>query len=231
MDFSSIFIILFGSTFGLILRIFIQNSFKKSIGFDIQNTSIVNFLSSFFLGILVALNFINNEILVLFYSGFLGCFSTFSSFIYQLFILLKKRKFLRLFCHYIEVIIFSLLFFIWVIFLFNFFKVKIKSFFYILLAGYLATFLRLTINNNFFTSIIGSFLVGFLISKKLSYSVEKILLTGFFSCFTSFSGFIYFMYKIFNQGEWIKFIIFFNLIIILNLFTMFIGFLISRKMT
>ena len=111
MDFSSIFILLLGSTFGLILRIFIQNSFKKSIGFDIQNTSIVNFLSSFFLGILVALNFTNNEMLVLFYSGFLGCFSTFSSFIYQLFILLQKRKFLRLFFHYIEVIIISFLFF------------------------------------------------------------------------------------------------------------------------
>ena len=106
MDISSIIIILTGSTFGLILRIFIQNNFKKSIGFDIQNTSIVNFLSSFLLGILVALNFINNEILVLFYSGFLGSFSTFSSFIYQLFILFKKRKFLRLFFHYIEVIIF-----------------------------------------------------------------------------------------------------------------------------
>jgi len=89
----------------------IQNNFKKSIGFDIQNTSIVNFLSSFLLGILVALNFMNNEILVFFYSGFLGCFSTFSSFIYQLFILFKKRKFLRLFLHYIEVIIFSFLFF------------------------------------------------------------------------------------------------------------------------
>ena len=111
MDFSSISIILLGSTFGLILRILIQNNFKKSIGFDIQNTSIVNFLSSFFLGILVALNFINNEILVLFYGGFLGCFSTFSSFIYQLFILFKKRKFLRLFFHYIEVIIFSFFFF------------------------------------------------------------------------------------------------------------------------
>ena len=107
MDFSSIFIILFGSTFGLILRIFIQNSFKKSIGFDIQNTSIVNFLSSFFLGILVALNFINNETLLLFYSGFLGCFSTFSSFIYQLFVLFQKRKFMRLFFHYIEVILLS----------------------------------------------------------------------------------------------------------------------------
>ena len=104
-------IILLGSTLGLILRIFIQNNFKKSIAFDIQNTSIVNFLSSFFLGILVAINFINNEILVLFYSGFLGSFSTFSSFVFQLFNLLKNRKYLRLFFHYIEVIIFSYLFF------------------------------------------------------------------------------------------------------------------------
>ena len=121
MDFYSLCIILVGSTFGLILRIFIQNNFKKSMCFDIQNTTIVNFLSSFFLGILVALNFINNQILVLFYSGFLGCFSTFSSFIYQLFILLKKRKFLRLFFHYIEVIVLSFLFFYLGYFLIKFF--------------------------------------------------------------------------------------------------------------
>jgi len=72
--------------------------------------------------------------------------------------------------------------------------VKINNFIYILLTAYLATFLRLTINNNFFTSIIGSFLVGFFISRKLSYATEKILLSGFFSCFTSFSGFIFFLY-------------------------------------
>ena len=108
---------------------------------------------------------------------------------------------------------------------------KINNFIYILLAAYLATFLRLTINNNFLISIIGSFLVGFLISKRLSNSIDKILLTGFFSCFTSFSGFIYFLYKILNQGDWIKFIIFLNLIIIVNLFTMFVGFWISRKIT
>ena len=111
MYLSSLIIILIGSTFGLILRIFIQNKLNKIIGFDIQNSLIVNLLSSFFLGILVALNFIDNEILILFYSGFLGCFSTFSSFIYQLFILFKKRKFLRLIFHYIEVIIFSFLLF------------------------------------------------------------------------------------------------------------------------
>ena len=108
---------------------------------------------------------------------------------------------------------------------------KLNNFFYILLAAYLATFLRLTINNNLIISLIGSFLVGFFISKRLSYSNEKILLSGFFSCFTSFSGFIYFLYKILNQGDWIKFIIFFNLIIIVNLFTMFLGFWLSRKIT
>jgi len=74
--------------------------------------------------------------------------------------------------------------------------VKINNFIYIILAAYIATFLRLIINNNFFISIIGSFLVGFFINKRLNYSIEKIILSGFFACFTSFSGFIYFLYKI-----------------------------------
>ena len=108
---------------------------------------------------------------------------------------------------------------------------KIKNFIYILLAGYIGTFFRLFIDNNFLISILGSFFVGFLISKRLSYSRERILLSGFFSCFTSFSGFLYFLYKIFHQGDWIKFIIFFNLIIIVNLFTMYFGSWISRKIT
>ena len=108
---------------------------------------------------------------------------------------------------------------------------KINNFIYILLAAYLATFLRITINNNFIISIIGSFLVGFFISRRLSYSTEKILLSGFFSCFTSFSGFIYFLHKILIQGDWIKFLIFLNSVILLNIFTMYFGFWISRKIT
>jgi len=121
LNITSISLVIFGSTLGLILRIFIQNNLKINIGFNIQNTSIINFIAAFFLGILVALNFTNNELLLLFYSGFLGCFSTFSSFIYQLFILLKKREFLRLFFHYIEVIIFSFFFFYLGYFLIHFF--------------------------------------------------------------------------------------------------------------
>ena len=108
---------------------------------------------------------------------------------------------------------------------------KNNSFIYMLLACYIATFLRFFIDNNFIISIVGSFLVGFIISKRLSYSSQKILLSGFLSCFTSFSGFIYFLYKILNQGQWIKFLILFNLIIIVNLFMMYFGFWISRKIT
>ena len=108
---------------------------------------------------------------------------------------------------------------------------KIKSYFFIVLACYIATFLRLSINNNFIVSLVGSLLFGFVIAKKLDYSKERIILSGFFSCFTSFSGFIYFLYKILNQGDFLKFIIFFNLIIVANLFTMCFGFWMSRKLT
>ena len=107
MDITSVIFILFGSTFGLMLRIFIKNNLKIDIGFNIQNTSIVNFIACFFLGNLVALEFNKNIFLLLFYIGFLGCFSTFSAFIYQLFVLFQKKKFVHLFLHYLEVIILS----------------------------------------------------------------------------------------------------------------------------
>ncbi len=108
---------------------------------------------------------------------------------------------------------------------------KIRSYIYIILACYSATFLRILINNNLLVSIIGSLFFGFVIAKKLTYSREKIILSGFFSCFTSFSGFLYFLYKIFIQGGFINLIFWFNFIIILNLFTMYLGFWISRKIT
>ena len=108
---------------------------------------------------------------------------------------------------------------------------SIKNFIYVLLACYAATFLRLLIDNNLIISIVGSFFFGLIISKNLNSVTKKILLTGFFSCFTSFSGFIYFLYEILNQGNLIKFIIFLNLIIIINLFTMLFGVWISSKFT
>ena len=111
MDLNSIGYVLLGNTVGLVLRMFFQYQVKIKIGFYIQNTSLVNILASLFLGILVALNPINQNLLLLFYVGFLGCFSTFSSFIYDLFVLFQSKQFVRLFFHYIEVIVISFLFF------------------------------------------------------------------------------------------------------------------------
>ena len=108
---------------------------------------------------------------------------------------------------------------------------KIKTWIYVTLACYLATFLRIFINNNFIVSLFGSLLYGFVVAKRLSYSKEKIIFSGFFSCFTSFSGFIYFLYQIFSQEGFVKFLFWFNFITILNLFTMYFGFWISRKIT
>ena len=108
---------------------------------------------------------------------------------------------------------------------------KIKSYIYILLACYIATFLRLFLNNNLIVSFIGSFFFGFVIAKRLNSFKEKVILSGFFSCFTSFSGFIYFLHKILSQGDWIRFLIFLNFVILLNLLTMYFGFWISRKIT
>ena len=108
---------------------------------------------------------------------------------------------------------------------------KIKSYIFILLACYAATFLRVILNNNLIVSLIGSLFFGFVIAKRLNSFKEKFILSGFFSCFTSFSGFIYFLHKILSQGDWIKFIFFLNSVILLNLFTMYFGFWISRKIT
>ena len=107
-----------------------------------------------------------------------------------------------------------------------------KNFFIIiLLVATLATFLRFYLSNNLVVSIIGSFLYGFVISRKISTSKKELLLSGFCSCFTSFSGFIHFLYQFIVQGYYFKFFIYLNLVIILNLIIMNIGFSLSRKMT
>ena len=110
MDLKVLLHILAGSTFGLILRLFIKYNFKTKIGFNFNTSLIVNVLSSLFLGISVALT-LTNKYILLFSFSFLGCFSTFSSFIYQLFNLIYKRKYIRTIIYYIEVIILSFLFF------------------------------------------------------------------------------------------------------------------------
>ena len=111
MELDEVIHILAGSTFGLILRMFIKyiSGRQKIIYFN--TILIVNVLSSLILGFIVALNINNKNFIIFFSAGFLGCFSTFSSFIYQLFNLIKERKYLSLFLYYVEVLVLSFLFF------------------------------------------------------------------------------------------------------------------------
>ena len=78
--------------------------------------------------------------------------------------------------------------------------------------------------------MIGSFFYGSVISRKITDSKKEILLSGFCSCFTSFSGFIYFLYHLIMQGYYLKLFLCLNLIVILNLIIMYTGFILSRKL-
>ena len=111
MELDSVIHTLAGSTFGLIIRMFIKNISGREKVFSSNNILIVNVLATLFLGIFVGLNITNKNLVLFFSVGFLGCLSTFSSFIYQLFNLIKARKYLSLFRYYTQVLVLSFLFF------------------------------------------------------------------------------------------------------------------------
>ena len=111
MELEGVIHTLVGSTLGLILRLFIKYNLKTKIVFFSNKSSIVNVLSSLFLGIFIALNLTNKNLILFFFVGFLGSFSTFSSVIYQLFNYIQKRKYLNLLIYYVEVLVLSFLFF------------------------------------------------------------------------------------------------------------------------
>ena len=103
--------ILAGSTFGLIVRMFIKYISGKEKIFFFNNILIVNVLASLFLGIFEGLNITNKNLILFIFVGFLGCLSTFSSFVYHLFNLIREKKYLILLIYYAEIIVLSFLFF------------------------------------------------------------------------------------------------------------------------
>ena len=130
MDLDKFIYILVGSTIGLILRLFIKYKFKKKIGFFFNHSLIVNVLSSLLLGIFLGLNSNNKNLFLFFSVGFLGCFSTFSSFIYELFNLIQKRRYISFIIYYMEVLVLSFLFFCFGSFTILVFKNWTKNFLY-----------------------------------------------------------------------------------------------------
>ena len=111
MELDSVIHILAGSTLGLIVRMVIKYISGREKIFTSNTILIVNVLASLYLGIFVSLNITNKNLILFFYVGFLGCLSTFSSFIYQLFQLIQERKYFKLLLYYTEVFVLSFSFF------------------------------------------------------------------------------------------------------------------------
>ena len=107
---------------------------------------------------------------------------------------------------------------------------KKRNYFFILIASLSATLLRLHIVNNLIISILGSFVFGFVIGRRYCKSINSILITGFCSCLTSFSGFIYDVYQLLKMDYYLEIFLYLNIILILNLLMMNFGFILSRKM-
>ena len=111
MELDSVIHILAGSTLGLIVRMVIKYISGREKIFTSNTILIVNVLASLFLGIFVSLNITNKNLILFFYVGFLGCLSTFSSFIYPLFQFIQERKYFKLLLYYTEVFVLSFSFF------------------------------------------------------------------------------------------------------------------------
>tara|TARA_B100000902_G_C26897930_1_gene710665 strand:+ start:64 stop:453 length:390 start_codon:yes stop_codon:yes gene_type:complete len=109
--FVSFFYLIIGGTLGVLLRLFLIRKIHFTLGLTLNNTSIVNIISSFLAGIYMAFNLTNENTNLFFSVGFLGCFSTFSSFIIRLFTLIKEEKYKKFLSCYVEVLFYSSLLF------------------------------------------------------------------------------------------------------------------------
>ena len=108
------YVALFGAIGSLFRFALIQTVPKVSyLNFPI-GTVIVNLIGSFFIGVVASLfekHVISNELRTSIVFGFLGGFTTFSAFTYEVFNLLKTGNYLNLFVYFFFSIIVSLILF------------------------------------------------------------------------------------------------------------------------
>ncbi len=109
-----VLIALFGAMGSLIRFILIQATPKITYFNFPVGTIIVNLIGSFLIGIIASLfekQLLNNELRSIIVFGFLGGFTTFSAFTYEVFNLVKTGNYLNLFIYLFLSIIVSLILF------------------------------------------------------------------------------------------------------------------------
>ena len=102
----------------------------------------------------------------------------------------------------------------------------------LIIVTYSAALLRYFFDNIFLVSLIASLIYGFCLSLKIKNSfLENLIFFYFLSSFTTFSGFIPYFAELVNDGKYLTFFVHVNLIIILNIFFIYCGFLFGKNKT
>ncbi len=97
-----------GGFLGAISRYFLNQYFSRIKLFPL-GTFLVNMTGSFFMGLLLGSNWISDTILLLVGTGYLGAYTTFSTFNFELLILKKNKREFQFFLYIISSYIFGIL--------------------------------------------------------------------------------------------------------------------------
>jgi CrcB protein len=97
-----------GGFLGAISRYFLNQYFSGIKLFPL-GTFLVNMTGSFFMGLLLGSNWISDTILLLVGTGYLGAYTTFSTFNFELLILKKNKREFQFFLYVISSYIFGIL--------------------------------------------------------------------------------------------------------------------------
>ena len=109
MNFELIIYLILGGSFGVLFRLFIIRIVSNYFKFSLNSILTVNLTASLLAGIYIALDISSYKIFLIFSIGFLGCFSTFTSFIFHLYTLIQERKYLHFLQYYTKTLIYSFL--------------------------------------------------------------------------------------------------------------------------
>ncbi len=106
---NQIWLVGLGGFLGAILRYFLNKYFSTFTLFPL-GTFLVNMTGSFFLGLLLGSDWISSSIRILVGTGFLGAYTTFSTFNFELFMLKKNGRNFQFFLYIASSYILGILF-------------------------------------------------------------------------------------------------------------------------
>ena len=105
---SQIWLIGIGGFFGAIARYYLNQYFSRYKLFPV-GTFLVNTTGSFIMGLLLGIDWISDSTRVLVGTGFLGAYTTFSTFNFELFMLKRNRRQFQFFLYFVSSYFFGIL--------------------------------------------------------------------------------------------------------------------------